>query len=117
MRMLVPQTTGAHPHGVLPGRAMATGIVGNSHLQKGVLVDVDVSGCLSAFIVLHSIPGSLLGKILVSGVGGGRQPQSQPCLDAVGMIRDMQLRSSMPHTRAVTDVGAGGRVQVQTQEV
>ena len=117
MRMLVPQTTGAHPHGVLPGRAVATGIVGNSYLQKGFLVDVDVSGCLSAFIVLHCIPGSLLEKTLLSSVGGGRQPPSQPHLDAVGVIRDMQLRSSKPHTWAVSDVGAGGRVQVQTQEV
>lgn len=75
--MLVPQTTGAHPQRVLPGRAVATSIVGNSHLQKGFLVGVDISGCLSRFIVPHRIPGPLLDKLLfcaVLVVGGSPNP-------------------------------------------
>lgn len=36
---------------------------------------------------------------------------------AVAVTRDVQLSSSKPHIRAVSDVGVGGRGQVQTQEV
>lgn len=75
--MLVPQTTGAHPHRVPPGRAVATSIVGNSHLQKGFLAGVDISGCLSPFIVPRRIPRPLLDKLLFCAalvVGGSPHP-------------------------------------------
>ena len=71
---LSSQSTPRDSCGLEVSHREVTGIVGNSNLRKGFLVDVVISGCLPSFIVPHSIPGSLLDKQtpVLCNVGDGR---------------------------------------------